>query len=178
MTACKIVNKSKDGVTLQAGPIKSKLSWDDFNEQWYISKDDKFEAIMKPEYEEKATKVSELVNDAVLAFLMGNGDKPELKLQSAFMFSKTLEEAQKIEPEMSPADFMKLVNIQLTKFTNDCLAHGIGFGGDIQNRFNSKQRYKNNRNKKRMEFDSAKQTNNDTDHYTIGDAIKAQQAKK
>lgn len=70
MVRVRIVSKSKDGPILSAGPMKQEMFWDEFNNDWTINPKDKLYAIMKPETEEKAQKVSEIVNDAVLAMML------------------------------------------------------------------------------------------------------------
>lgn len=179
MVRVRIVSKSKDGPILSAGPMKQEMSWDEFNNDWAIDPNDKLYAIMKPETEEKAQKVSEIVNDAVLAMMLGRNDKNFFT--SAGMMSSALERFQQLEPNGSPADFLKLVQIALNKQTNDMLRMGIGFTApNDERRFNAKQKRQNKRNLKRLEEEQNAKSKEDAGagHFTIGDAIKAQKEKQ
>lgn len=179
MVRVRIVSKSKNGPILAVGPMKQEMSWDEFNSDWTIDTKDKLYAIMKPETEEKAQKVHEVVNDAVLAMMLGRNDKNFLT--SASMMGSALERFQQLEPNGSPADFLKLVQIALNKQTNDMLRMGVGFTApDDERRFNAKQKRQNKRNLKRLEEEQNAKPKEDTDadHFTIGDAIKAQKEKQ
>mgnify|MGYP003293425524 CR=1 FL=1 len=76
----KIINKSKEGVTLKGGNgIKPRtFTWDEFNSAYYVDKDDKYLAIMKPElvadFQEKKEKAEEIISDFILSMFVIEGN--------------------------------------------------------------------------------------------------------
>lgn len=181
MTRVRILKKDKEGVLLKCGPMTSRETWEEFNKNWTVDPKDKFYAIMNDSVEKEAEQVAEIVNEAVLAMMLGRGNNAGLKLQSYSMMAGSLEKFQELVPDATPADFLKLVNISLTKTENDMLKMGVGFTApEDEIRFSGKQRRRNKFNLKKLEEErNAKpKENTDNDHYTIGDAIKAAEAKK
>jgi hypothetical protein len=67
----RIVNKSKDGITLDfKGDLgKKKASWEEFNKMYTICQDDKMYCEVKPEWVEKLEKADKLLNLALVHYL-------------------------------------------------------------------------------------------------------------
>lgn len=169
----RIVNKSKDGVTLKTKDFEQKMSWEDFYKGWDIDSKDKFFAIMKKELEEENEKVFELVDKAVIALMGGRSENPEFMLTSAMMLGSLVDEFQKLVPDGTPADFLFLVRKRYDSQMNALLNAGVGFTHENDDAyFNSRQRRQNKRNLERLEKEKKDST------FTIGDAIRAQESKK
>ena len=67
----RIVNKSKDSVTIKANSKTKKLSWEEFNGIFTVDSEDKFTATMKPDVQEETEKIRNAINDAAMnAFLI------------------------------------------------------------------------------------------------------------
>lgn len=67
----RIVNKSKESVTIKANSKTKKLSWEEFNGIFTVDSKDKFTATMKPGVQEEAEKIRNAINDAAMnAFLV------------------------------------------------------------------------------------------------------------
>ena len=98
MIRVRIVNKSKDGVTLKVKGLEQKISWEEFYKYWDIDSKDKFFAIMKKETEEENEKIFKLVDQAVIALMGGRSKNPEHMLTSAMMLGNLVEEYQKLVP--------------------------------------------------------------------------------
>lgn len=174
MIRVRIVNKSKDGVTLKTRDgFDQKMSWEDFNKGWDIDSKDKFFAIMKKEVEEETEKISEVVDRGVIALMGGRSKNPEFMLTSAMMLGSLVDEFQKLVPDGTPADFLFLVRKRYDSQMNALLNVGVGFTHENDDAyFNSRQRRQNKRNLKRLEDEKKDST------FTIGDAIRAQESNK
>lgn len=73
----RIVNKSKDFVTIKANSKTEKLSWEEFNGIFTVDSKDKFTATMKPDVQEEAEKIRNAINDAAMnAFLVSLSNNP------------------------------------------------------------------------------------------------------
>lgn len=169
----RIVNKSKDGVTLKVVGAEQKISWEEFYKYWDIDSKDKFFAIMKKEAEDENEKIFKLVDQAVIALMGGRSKNPEHMLASAMMLGNLVEEYQKLIPDGTPADFLFLVRERHDIQMNALLNAGVGFtheNDDVY--FNSRQRRQNKRNLERLNKEKQDST------FTIGDAIKAQESNK
>ena len=144
MIRVRILNKSKDGVILKAGKLEQKISWEDFNSAWTIDPKDKLYAIMNKDQEDEAAKVNDLVQEAVIALMMGRGENPHAQLTSAMMFGSLVDKFQKLVPDGTPADFLYIVREAYQKQTNAFLNAGVGFTHKDDNKhFNSRQRHQN-----------------------------------
>ena len=173
MIRVRILNKSKDGVILKSGKLEQKISWEDFNSAWTIDPKDKLYAIMNKDKEDEAAKVNDIVQEAVLAIMMGRGENPHAQLTSAMMFGSLVDKFQKLVPDGTPADFLYLVREAYQKQTNALLNAGVGFTHkDDNERFNSRQRRQNKHNLERIAKEKV-----DEDKFTIGDAIKIQEQR-
>lgn len=173
MIRVKIVNKAKDGVILKTGNLQQKISWEDFNSAWTIDPKDKLYAIMNKDKEDEAAKVNDIVQDAVIALMMGRGENPHAQLTSAMMFGSLIDKFQQLVPDGTPADFLFLVRKAYESQTNALLKMGAGFiHKDDDKHFNSRQRRQNKRNLERIEKERAAE-----DKFTIGDAIKIQEQR-
>ena len=173
MIRVRIVNKSKDGVTLKTKGLEQKLSWEEFYKYWDIDTNDKFFAVMKKETEEENEKIFELVDQAVFALMGGRSNNPELMLTSAMMLGNLVEEYQKLIPDGTPADFLFLVRQRHDSQMNALLNAGVGFTHENDDAyFNSRQRRQNKRNLERLKKEKQDST------FTIGDAIRAQESYK
>lgn len=173
MIRVRIVNKAKDGVILKTGNLQQKISWEDFNSAWTIDPKDKLYAIMNKDKEDKAAKVNDIVQDAVIALMMGRGENPHAQLTSAMMLGSLVDKFQKLVPDGTPADFLFLVRKAYESQTNALLKMGVGFTHkDDDKQFNSRQRRQNKRNLERI----AKEKSAD-DKFTIGDAMKIQEQR-
>lgn len=173
MIRVRIVNKAKDGVILKASGLEQKISWEDFNSAWTIDPKDKLFAIMKQEKEEEAAKVNDIVQEAVIALMMGRGENPHAQLTSAMMFGSLVDKFQQLVPDGTPADFLFLVRKAYEAQTNALLKMGAGFTHkDDDRHFNSRQRRQNKRNLERIAKERAAEEN-----FTIGDAMKIQEQR-
>ena len=168
MVKTKIVNKSKQGITLKTKNIVQKISWEEFNQYWTIDPNDKFLAIMKPEAEAEAEKANELVQNAVVALMMGRGNNPQSQLTSAMMLGNLTDQFCQLVPKGTPAEFMQLVRMAYKQQVDAMLGMGVGFTHkNDDNMLNGRQRRQNKRNLERLH-------KKDDDKFTIGDAILAQ----
>lgn len=173
MIKVRIVNKSKDGVTLKTKDFEQKMSWEDFYKDWDIDSKDKFFAIMKKELEEENEKVFKLVDQAVIALMGGRSKNPEFMLTSAMMLGSLVDEFQKLVPDGTPADFLFLVRKRYDSQMNALLNAGVGFTHkDDNEHFNSRQRRQNKHNLERIAKEKV-----DEDKFTIGDAMKIQEQR-
>lgn len=173
MIRVRILNKAKDGVILKAGGLEQKISWEDFNSAWTIDPKDKLFAIMKEEKEQEAAKVNDIVQEAVIALMMGRGENPNAQLTSAMMFGSLVDKFQQLVPDGTPADFIFLVRKAYESQTNALLKMGAGFTHkDDDKHFNSRQRRQNKRNLERIAKERAAE-----DKFTIGDAMKIQEQR-
>ena len=173
MIRVRIVNKAKDGVILKTGNLQQKISWEDFNSAWTIDPKDKLYAIMNKDKEDEAAKVNDIVQDAVIALMMGRGENPHAQLTSAMMFGSLIDKFQQLVPDGTPADFLFLVRKAYESQTNALLKMGAGFTHkDDDKHFNSRQRRQNKRNLERIEKERAAE-----DKFTIGDAMKIQEQR-
>ena len=173
MIRVRILNKAKDGIILKAGGLEQKISWEDFNSAWTIDPKDKFYAIMNKDKEDEAAKVNDIVQEAVLALMMGRGENPHAQLTSAMMFGSLVDKFQKLVPDGTPADFLYIVREAYQKQTNTLLNAGVGFTHKDDNKhFNSRQRRQNKHNLERIAKEKV-----DEDKFTIGDAIKIQEQR-
>lgn len=173
MIKVRIINKSKDGVTLKVKGLEQKISWEEFYKYWDIDSKDKFFAIMKKETEEENKKIFELVDQAVIALMRGRSKNPEFLLTSAMMLSNLVDEYQKLVPDGTPADFLFLVRQRHDSQMNALLNAGVGFTHENDDAyFNSRQRRQNKRNLERLNKEKQDST------FTIGDAIRAQESNK
>lgn len=175
MIRIRIVNKSKNGVTLDLKVRKETLSWNDFNESFDIDKNDKFYAIMKADKEKECEGVVPIVNEAVTSLLMARSNDPHMKLSAMYQFSQLSEKYCK-QFNASPAEFTNLVSIAYRKQIDGMLGLGIGFTNkDDAYILNSKQNRQNRRNLKRLENEKSSEDSKKFDTFTIGDAIKAKE---
>lgn len=173
MIRVRIVNKAKDGVILKTGNLQQKVSWEDFNSAWIIDPKDKLYAIMNKDKEDEAAKVNDIVQDAVIALMMGRGENPHAQLTSAMMFGSLFDKFQQLVPDGTPADFLFLVRKAYESQTNALLKMGVGFTHkDDDKQFNSRQRRQNKRNLERIAKERAAE-----DKFTIGDAMKIQEQR-
>lgn len=173
MIRVRIVNKAKDGVILKTGNLQQKISWEDFNSVWTIDPKDKLYAIMNKDKEDEAAKVNDLVQEAVIALMMGRGENPHAQLTSAMMFGSLIDKFQQLVPDGTPADFLFLVRKSYESQTNALLKMGVGFTHkDDDKQFNSRQRRQNKRNLERIAKERAAE-----DKFTIGDAMKIQEQR-
>lgn len=173
MIRVRIVNKAKDGVILKTGNLQQKISWEDFNSAWTIDPKDKLYAIMNKEKEDEAAKVNDIVQDAVIALMMGRGENPHAQLTSAMMFGSLIDKFQQLVPDGTPADFLFLVRKAYESQTNALLKMGVGFTHkDDDKQFNSRQRRQNKHNLERIAKERAAE-----DKFTIGDAMKIQEQR-
>lgn len=173
MIRVRIVNKAKDGVILKTGNLQQKISWEDFNSAWTIDPKDKLYAIMNKDKEDEAAKVNDIVQDAVIALMMGRGENPHAQLTSAMMFGSLIDKFQQLVPDGTPADFLFLVRKAYESQTNALLKMGAGFTHkDDDKQFNSRQRRQNKRNLERIEKERAAE-----DKFTIGDTMKIQEQR-
>lgn len=173
MIRVRIVNKAKDGVILKTGNLQQKISWEDFNSAWTIDPKDKLYAIMNKDKEDEAAKVNDIVQDAVIALMMGRGENPHAQLTSAMMFGSLIDKFQQLVPDGTPADFLFLVRKAYESQTNALLKMGAGFTHkDDDKQFNSRQRRQNKRNLERIAKERAAE-----DKFTIGDAMKIQEQR-
>lgn len=173
MIRVRIVNKSKDGVTLKTKDLEQKVPWEEFYKCWDIDSKDKFFAIMKKELEEENEKIFELVDQAVIALMGGRSKNPEFMLTSAMMLGNLVDEYQKLVKDGTPADFLFLVRKRYESQMNALLNVGVGFTHENDDAFfNSRQRRQNKRNLERLEKEKQDST------FTIGDAIRAQESNK
>lgn len=173
MIRVRIVNKSKDGVTLKTKGLEQKVPWEEFYKCWDIDSKDKFFAIMKKELEEENEKIFELVDQAVIALMGGRSKNPEFMLTSAMMLGNLVDEYQKLVKDGTPADFLFLVRKRYESQMNALLNVGVGFTHENDDAFfNSRQRRQNKRNLERLEKEKQDST------FTIGDAIRAQESNK
>lgn len=174
MIRVRIVNKSKDGITLKTRDgFDQKMPWEEFYKGWDIDTKDKFFAIMKKDVEEETEKISEVVDRAVIALMGGRSKNPEFMLTSAMMLCSLVDEFQKLVPDGTPADFLFLVRQRHDSQMNALLNAGVGFTHENDDaHFNSRQRRQNKRNLKRLEKERQDST------FTIGDAIRAQESNK
>ena len=173
MIRVRILNKAKDGVILKTGNLQQKISWEDFNSAWTIDPKDKLYAIMNKDKEDEAAKVNDIVQEAVLALMMGRGENPHAQLTSAMMFGSLVDKFQKLVTDGTPADFLYLVREAYQKQTNAFLNAGVGFTHkDDNEHFNSRQRRQNKHNLERITKEKVAE-----DKFTIGDAIKIQEQR-
>lgn len=173
MIRVRILNKAKDGVILKVGKLEQKISWEDFNSAWTIDPKDKLYAIMNKDKEDEAAKVNDLVQEAVIALMMGRGSSPDALLTSSMMFGSLVDKFTKLVTDGTPADFLYLVREAYQKQTNALLNAGVGFTHkDDNEHFNSRQRRQNKRNLERIAKEKV-----DEDKFTIGDAIKIQEQR-
>lgn len=173
MIRVRIVNKAKDGVILKTGNLQQKISWEDFNSAWTIDPKDKLYAIMNKEKEDEAAKVNDIVQEAVIALMMGRGENPHAQLTSAMMFGSLIDKFQKLVPDGTPADFLFLVRKAYESQTNALLKMGVGFTHkDDDRQFNSRQRRQNKHNLERIAKEKPVE-----DKFTIGDAMKIQEQR-
>lgn len=76
----RIINKSKDGVTLKGGNGigPRTFTWEEFNSAYYVDKNDKYLAIMKDElvasFQEKKVRAEEIINDFILSMFVIEGN--------------------------------------------------------------------------------------------------------
>lgn len=68
----KIVKKETDGITLKVGSQIQKISWDEFNANFDVDKDNKFLAWAKPEYREFIEKVEKCTVELISAIEIAN----------------------------------------------------------------------------------------------------------
>lgn len=122
MIRVRILNKAKDSIILKAGGLEQKISWEDFNSAWTIDPKDKLYAIMNKDKEDEAAKVNDLVQEAVLALMMGRCESPHAQLTSAMMFGSLFDKFQKLVTDGTPADFLIIVREAYQKQTNKCIA--------------------------------------------------------
>lgn len=173
MIRVRIVNKAKDGVILKTGNLQQKISWEDFNSAWTIDTKDKLYAIMNKDKEDEAAKVNDIVQEAVIALMMGRGENPNAQLTSAMMFGSLIDKFQQLVPDGTPADFLFLVRKAYESQTNALLKMGAGFTHkDDGKHFNSRQRRQNKHNLERIAKERAAE-----DKFTIGDAMKIQEQR-
>ena len=173
MIRVRIVNKAKDGVILKTGNLQQKISWEDFNSAWTIDPKDKLYAIMNKDKEDEAAKVNDIMQDAVIALMMGRGENPHAQLTSAMMFGSLIDKFQQLVPDGTPADFLFLVRKAYESQTNALLKMGAGFTHkDDDKHFNSRQRRQNKRNLERIAKEKPAE-----DKFTIGDAMKIQEQR-
>lgn len=173
MIRVRILNKAKDGVILKAGGLEQKISWEDFNSAWIIDLKDKLYAIMNKDKEDEAAKVNDIVQEAVIALMMGRGENPNAQLTSAMMFGSLIDKFQQLVPDGTPADFLFLVRKAYESQTNALLKMGVGFTHkDDDKYFNSRQRHQNKHNLERIAKEKPAE-----EKFTIGDAIKIQEQR-
>lgn len=173
MIRVRIVNKAKDGVILKTGNLQQKISWEDFNSAWIIDPKDKLYAIMNKDKEDEAAKVNDIVQDAVIALMMGRGENPHAQLTSAMMFGNLIDKFHQLVPDGTPADFLFLVRKAYESQTNALLKMGVGFTHkDDDEQFNSRQRRQNKHNLERIAKEKPAE-----DKFTIGDAMKIQEQR-
>lgn len=88
----KIVNKSKEGITLRVGREVQTLSWDNFNDGWEMDPNDKFKAWMKPEHYAKMRKAFDIVDEIIQYMHVTRLVEGELKLATmALIGEKSLQ---------------------------------------------------------------------------------------
>ena len=123
--------------------------------------------------EDEAAKVNDIVQDAVIALMMGRGENPHAQLTSAMMFSNLIDKFQQLVPDGTPADFLFLVRKAYESQMNALLKMGVGFTHkDDDEHFNSRQRRQNKRNLERIAKEKPAE-----DKFTIGDAMKIQEQR-
>ena len=128
---------------------------------------------MNKDKEDEAAKVNDLVQEAVIALMMGRGENPHAQLTSAMMFGSLIDKFQQLVPDGTLADFIYLVREAYQKQTNAFLNAGVGFTHKDDNKhFNSRQRRQNKHNLERIAKEKV-----DENKFTIGDAIKIQEQR-
>lgn len=75
----RIINKSKEGITLKTNGMKVLMSWEEFNKYWVMS-EDKLWATATDELEKEMSEIEDIKTQAVIAARRVNvlNSKPEL----------------------------------------------------------------------------------------------------
>lgn len=128
---------------------------------------------MNKDKEDEAAKVNGIVQDAVIALMMGRGENPHAQLTSAMMFGSLIDKFQQLVPDGTPTDFLFLVHKAYESQTNALLKMGVGFTHkDDDKQFNSRQRRQNKHNLERIAKERVAE-----EKFTIGDAMKIQEQR-
>ena len=111
----RIINKSKDSITLDLGIQIVKATWKEFNKMYVICEDNKNYCIINPEWQKRLDEAQKLVNEAMIYYLQVDwkiADPNQIPdLVHMGVVGKYVEEISKIL-ECSYLDAMKLLNYQ------------------------------------------------------------------
>lgn len=180
----KIINKSKDGITLLFGNKTNKSSWEEFNKNFIIDQNNKNFCYPNPELEAKNIKVDEILTKAVTSILFAGAPSSEIKLEGFYGLGSSVQELCEIL-ECSAGEAIQLIRTAHQRFLNESLDMGIGFHGDQRKSFDNRQNHKNDRNIKKFEKSKSEPSESmeSTDApvsngMSIGDMIKAKKESR
>ena len=107
----RILNKTSKTVTIKLGGKPMKFPWEEFNKKLIVV--DKFWAVLNEEEKKKQDKAEELINNAVVAMMIqnGNGDAGT-KLTHLAVLGKCIDEATELL-ECSRLEVMQLIRQRL-----------------------------------------------------------------
>ena len=110
-TRFRILNKTRETVTLKLQDKPMTFSWEEFNKKLIVV--DKVWAVLNEEEKKKQDKAEELINNAVVAMMIqnGNGDAGT-KLTHMAVLGKCIDDAAKIL-ECSRLEVMQLIRQRL-----------------------------------------------------------------
>lgn len=157
-TYVKIIKKERDGVTCYfPGVGKNKATWDEFNQIYEIDPNDKFKAYVKPEWVEKHDKANECYEQALVHFMMNNGESgkiPEKAIVNNLVVMDQVKKAAEIM-DISEGQSMKIFSELLHRTLGGFVHAGIGIGGKAQNLLSEKQQKRNAYNNAKFDAEKA-----------------------
>ena len=107
----RILNKTSKTVTVKLGGKPMEFSWEEFNKKLVVV--DKFWAVLNEEEKEKQDKAEELINNAVVAMMIQNGNSDvAIKLTHLVVLGKCIDEAAELL-ECSRLEVMQLIRQRL-----------------------------------------------------------------
>ena len=107
----RILNKTSKTVTVKLGGKPMEFSWEEFNKKLVVV--DKFWAVLNEEEKEKQDKAEELINNAVIAMMIQNGNSDvAIKLTHLAVLGKCIDEAAELL-ECSRLEVMQLIRQRL-----------------------------------------------------------------
>jgi hypothetical protein len=131
----RIINKSKDSITLDLGIQIVKATWREFNKMYVICEDNKNYCIINPEWQKRLDEAQKLVNEAMIYYLQVDwkiADPNQIPDPVHIgVVGKYVEEISKIL-ECNYLDAMKLLNYQAIQIRSEFGGPGSfkGLGSD------------------------------------------------
>ena len=91
----KIIKKEKDGITIKAGSMTQKMSWEEFNRNM-VMEDDKIHCHFTEEFIKKGEKINKKISQCAATFMILNGpmckSDPKQEMIYSMVFGKEIEE--------------------------------------------------------------------------------------